>query len=65
MEKWQIEKVNELYKQLDQLQQENLRLKHTVEISRANKRLEVIENKLDQLTKLVEGGTTSTTKRKK
>ena len=49
MEKWQIEKINDLYSQLDNLKAENQILKHNAQLTQFNKRLEAIELKLDQL----------------
>ena len=49
MQDWEVRKVNELYKQIDQLNAENQRLKHVVEMSSIGERLDSIEQKLDQL----------------
>lgn len=59
MEKWQIEKINDLYSQLDELKAENQILRHNAQLTQFNKRLEAIELKLDQLL----GVNTSQTKR--
>jgi Asp-tRNA(Asn)/Glu-tRNA(Gln) amidotransferase C subunit len=49
MEKWQIEKINDLYSQLDKLKGENQILRHNAQLTQFNKRLETIEHKIDQL----------------
>ena len=49
MQDWEVRRVNELYKQIDQLNAENQRLKHVVEMSSIGERLDSIEQKLDQL----------------
>jgi len=64
MEKWQIDKVNDLYSQLDKLQAENQILKHNAQLTQFNKRLEAIEHKIDQMLKSV-GSTSRATKTKK
>lgn len=49
MEQWQIEKINDLYSQLDELKAENQILRHNAQLTQFNRRLEAIEHKLDQL----------------
>lgn len=49
MEKWQIDKVNELYRQIDDLTAENMRLKHNMELGYYGKQLDTIEAKVDAL----------------
>ena len=43
MKEWEIQKVNELYREIDRLTKENQELRDT------QQQLEVIESKLDQL----------------
>lgn len=64
MDKWQIDKVNDLYSQLDKLQAENRILKHNAQLTQFNKRLEAIEHKIDKMLKSP-GSTTRATKTKK
>jgi hypothetical protein len=64
MEKWQIDKVNDLYSQLDKLQAENQILKHNAQLTQFNKRLEAIEHKIDQMLKST-SSTSRATKTKK
>ena len=49
MDKWQIEKINDLYSQLDKLKAENQILRHNAQLTQFNKRLEALEHKIDQL----------------
>jgi len=60
MKDWEVRRVNELYKQIDQLNAENQRLKQVVEMSSIGERLDAIEQKLDQL---LGGKTSAKTKR--
>ena len=60
MKDWEVRRVNELYKQIDQLKAENQRLEQVVEMSSIGERLDVIEQKLDQL---LDGKTSAKTKR--
>lgn len=60
MKDWEVRRVNELYKQIDQLKAENQRLEQVVEMSSIGERLDVIEQKLDRL---LDGKTSAKTKR--
>jgi len=49
MDKWQIDKINELYKQIDDLSDQNMQLKHNARQIALDDRLDTIEHKLDVL----------------
>lgn len=69
MKDWEVEKVNELYKQLDALSQENAELKRSDRArdwSPLSDKIDGLSAKLDDMVKLVEelGGKPKTTRKK-
>jgi hypothetical protein len=49
MKKWEIDRVNDLYTQIDELNEENTRLKHGVEMSKYGKSLDELTTSVNDM----------------
>lgn len=56
MKDWEVQKVNELYKQIDVLVKQNQELKEYASLSALEQRLDSIESKIDEICKCCECG---------
>lgn len=54
MKDWEVQKVNELYKQIDVLVKQNQELKEYASLSALEQRLDSIESKIDEICKCCE-----------
>ena len=51
MKKWEVNRVNALFKEIDALKEENAKLKEIASLSALEQRLDSIESKVDQICK--------------
>jgi len=49
MKKWEIDRVNDLYTQIDELNEENKRLKHSVEMAKYGQSLDRLTASVDDV----------------
>jgi len=54
MKDWEVQKINELYKRMDELVRQNQELKEIASLSALDQRLDVIEAKIDEICKCCE-----------